>query len=545
MSGFQGMDPEQMRAHAERLRSASGSIENLKSRLDGAVQAVRWEGRDAEGFRSAWSDGTAERLRAVSHELTALGEQAGAESEQQDAASAPDAAPGPAPAPARDSAPAGGAGDETGPGRQSTNPAADASAALSGYLHENAPWLPDWLERPLEQAASTLAGQVSDGIGWAVGTGVDLLESGLGQLGARTDGIAQLQRDAEHLGTLLADWATGERAPTIAEVGAAGLVAAGSAGVGAYEVLTGKDSPLLDDRPGGIVASVEVDDSPGAGPRTLQDLVLANDDLRVPGNEGRRPLETGRIGIQQLRADDGEAVYIVQIPPTEGASITDVPEAYGEQGNSRDWASNLRLVAGQRTAAMDDVTAAMEAADVPPGSRVLLVGHSQGGIIAGRLAADPGFNSPSGAAGTYDVTHVLTVGSPVQTVLPAQASTEVVDVHHGFAIDEQGISGDLVPALDLGGAQIGGGALSAPNLHEVTLPGYPVSSLDPLEVLAANHDSTGPGDDPSGGYAGSLDRAIGSDPVLTALQEELTGTYLGEGAVLNRSTVVTAGRGAP
>ena len=516
MSAFWGMDTAQLRVHAERLRTASGEVEDLTSRLTTAVHAASWTGADAEEFRGRWTSLAADRLSSVCAQLRALGDGALGEADEQDAASAPDGAPGPA----------------------------DAPRPGGGYLHEDNPWLPDWLEGPLEGAASDLAGLVSDGIGWGFGTGIDLLEGGLGLFGANTDGIAQFQRDAGHLGEILEDWATGERVPTVAEVGAAGLLTVGSAGVGVYEAVTGEDTPLLDDRPGGIVESVSTDDTPSPSPQTLQDLILDNNSLRMDA-PGGGPLENGQIGIQEVRSTQGgEPSYIVQVPPTE-ADLSDVPGAYGGQGNSRDWASNLRLVAGQHPAAMDDVRAAMQEAGVPPGADVMIVGHSQGGIVANHLAADPTFNSTSGEPGTYDVTHTFSVGSPVQTVVPAQGSTQSVNVGHEGGLSAAGISGDLVPTLDLGGAQVDGGTLEAPNRHEVSLPGYPVRSLDPGTVLGANHDSVGVDGRSDGGYSGSVGRAQATDPTLSAFQDELTGTYLGDGTYVSRSQVVTVGRGEP
>ena len=522
MTAFRGMNTAQVREHAERLRTASGDVEGLTSRLTSAVRTAEWTGPDADEFRDRWTSLASQRLDGLCTQLRALGDGASAEADEQDAASAVDDAPG------IDGAPGASYGPRPG----------------GGYLHEDSPWLPDRFEGPLEGAVSDLAGLVSDGVGWGVDTGIDLLEDGLGLLGANTAGIAQFQRDADHLGGILEDWATGERVPTIAEVGAAGLLTVGSAGVGVYEAVTGEDTPLLDDRAGGIVESVTTDDTPSPSPQTLQDLILENDALRMDGSGG--PLETGQIGIQEVRrTGGGDPAYIVQVPPTEGAAITDVPGAYGEQGNSRDWGSNLRLVAGQHPAAMDDVRAAMQEAGVPPGADLMIVGHSQGGIVANHLAADPTFNSTSGELGTYDVTHTFSVGSPVQTVVPAQGSTQSVNVGHEGGLSAAGISGDLVPTLDLGGAQVDGGTLEAPNRHEVSLPGYPVRSLDPGTVLGANHDSVGVDGRSDGGYSGSVGRAQSTDPTLSAFQDELTGTYLGDGTYVSRSQVVTVGRGEP
>lgn len=527
MNDFWGMDTAQLREHADRLLSASEQLRRLRSGLDATVQAVSWTGPDAEAFRQSWRRGASDRLELVAAELQGFEGQAQGEADEQDGASEPD-------------------GAATGPAQNpSTLPAQEPDTTSRGYLHEDNPWLPDWLERPLEGTASGVAGIVSDGIGRGFDTGTRALEKGLDLFGVNTDGIGQFRRDAEHFGGIVEDWATGERVPTIAELGAAGLLAAGSAGVGVHEAVTGEDTAFLDDRPGGIVDSVTTEDTPTQSPQTLQDLVLDNNSLRMSNPDGT-PLENGQIGIQEVRSTQGgEPSYIVQIPPTEGADISEVPGAYGGQGNSRDWGSNLRLVAGQHPAAMDDVRAAMEAAGIPPGANVMIVGHSQGGIVANHLAADPSFNSSSGEPGTYNITHTFSVGSPVQTVVPAQGTTESVNVNHEASVGFGGFGGDLIAVTDLEGRQVDGGTLSAPNRHEVTLDPYPGTSVNPIPVLEANHNSVGPKGEASGGYAGSVEHAIGTDPTLTALQEDLTGAYLGDGTYVSRTQVVTVGRGEP
>src|SRR5699024_9539813 len=152
-------------------------------------------------------------------------------------------------------------------------------------------------------------------------------------------------------------WPAGERAPTDAEEGAAGLLTVGSAGVGVYEAVTGEDTPLLDDRPGGIVESVATDDTPSQSPQTLQDLILDNNSLHM-NDSGGGPLENRHIDIQDARSTKGgKPSYNVQVTTTE-ADVSDVPAAYVGQGNTHDWPSNLRLGAGQHPATIDDVRAA-------------------------------------------------------------------------------------------------------------------------------------------------------------------------------------------
>lgn len=77
-------------------------------------------------------------------------------------------------------------------------------------------------------------------------------------------------------------------------------------------------------------------------------------------------------------------------------------------------------------AAERSVRAAMDAAGVAPGDPVLVVGHSAGGIIAAKLAADPDLN----------VVGAVSFGGPVAQV--ATSATPVLSVVH---------SEDLVPAL--------------------------------------------------------------------------------------------------
>jgi alpha-beta hydrolase superfamily lysophospholipase len=78
------------------------------------------------------------------------------------------------------------------------------------------------------------------------------------------------------------------------------------------------------------------------------------------------------------------------------------------------------------------VVAALTAAGARRDEPILLAGHSQGGIIATRLAADPAFRR------RYRVTSVLTAGSPVGHV-PTPRGVAVLHVEH---------AGDAVPLLD-------------------------------------------------------------------------------------------------
>ncbi len=101
--------------------------------------------------------------------------------------------------------------------------------------------------------------------------------------------------------------------------------------------------------------------------------------------------------------------------------------------NPQDMLTNLQEVGGDPSDQRTAVLASMEMAGVQPDEPVELVGHSQGGIVAANLAADPNFTSQ------YAVASVLTAGSPV--ALAAKAAPKVRSLHL------ENLS-DAVPAVD-------------------------------------------------------------------------------------------------
>lgn len=151
-------------------------------------------------------------------------------------------------------------------------------------------------------------------------------------------------------------------------------------------------------------------------PRHVQDLI---DDLDVVAS-GTPP---GVINIQQVIGPDGTVRYIVQLPGTDD---------FLDEHAIRNMGSNLNLIAGDSTAYADAIRRAMEDADVPPDAPVMLVGHSQGGMQAAALAGDPDFD--------YNVSHVVTAGSPV-------ATSGIPDHVQVLSLEN---TGDVVPLLDGG-----------------------------------------------------------------------------------------------
>lgn len=132
----------------------------------------------------------------------------------------------------------------------------------------------------------------------------------------------------------------------------------------------------------------------------------------------------GEIDIQRIGEGD-DARYVVNLPGTD---------SWGDDaGDVRDLQSNLQLVGGQDTAYTRGIMEAMRDAGIPPGAPVMLVGHSQGGMAAVHLAADPDFQSQ------YDVRHVVTAGSPTAQVPDVPGGTQVLSLEN---------TGDLVPLTD-------------------------------------------------------------------------------------------------
>jgi pimeloyl-ACP methyl ester carboxylesterase len=184
--------------------------------------------------------------------------------------------------------------------------------------------------------------------------------------------------------------------------------------------------------------------------------VSTESDECTPGVLRSRP--QARIRVQRLEHPGGGRSWIVSVPGTRTWSALAGP-------NPLDLTGNVRAMAQQRTAAGAAVLAAMRQAGVGPGEPVLLAGHSQGGLVAADLAADPV------ARREFDITHLVTAGSPIaRDQIPADV--EVLALEHD----------DLVPRLD------GAPNPAGPNWVTVSRP----ASADPqLRAVAA--DSPMPG----------------------------------------------------
>jgi pimeloyl-ACP methyl ester carboxylesterase len=135
--------------------------------------------------------------------------------------------------------------------------------------------------------------------------------------------------------------------------------------------------------------SYRPDDEPVTGVVDAMELLAA----QSPSNGAAQ----GQVAIQEREHADGSRSWVVAVPGTQG-------------GGPINAASNLAVVAGTGSTALGLVARAMTQAGIRPGEPVTMVGHSQGGMVAAQLAADPLLRTK------FTVTTLITAGSPVGNV---------------------------------------------------------------------------------------------------------------------------------
>lgn len=111
------------------------------------------------------------------------------------------------------------------------------------------------------------------------------------------------------------------------------------------------------------------------------------------------------VHVRRVVGADGKGAWVVSIPGTTHWNL------HSDHGPSST-AANLASMAGKESSLYPAIgkamTAAMKEAGVKPGTEpVMFTGHSQGGIVAARLAADQHFREK------FNVKEVVTAGSPI------------------------------------------------------------------------------------------------------------------------------------
>jgi pimeloyl-ACP methyl ester carboxylesterase len=411
-----GMDTEAGLAASGELDAGSQKIAELATRLDSALHGFDWTGTDADRTLDTWQQSGKPALDTTVTQLASMALLIRQEAQAQDAVSG-------------DGTASAGAGGAVG------------SAQPQGFFGKVGQFLTDRISAAYDGLKRTLGHELG-----FFGKVVDVL--------------------------------TGKEDHSVSEIAASALLTVGSAAGTVANIVTGKDQHWFAEGTGvaGIPSAVAAQGEGGlyspalAPPTDLPSLMQGvTDSYQV----GKNPDVAGG-DVRITRVDNGNGpAYVVSIPGTETWS----PAAGSEP---RDLSANLALVAGGPTAAAQSVRAALDAAGIPPGSPVMLVGHSQGGIIAGQLASDPAF------VREYGITNVMTYGAPIDHMQLAPG-VEALQVQHQY---------DVVPRLDPG-VDVNG---VNPNTH---VTGVTLGSPGGMFGVVANHDHTA--------YINSVREAMASD----------------------------------
>jgi hypothetical protein len=125
-------------------------------------------------------------------------------------------------------------------------------------------------------------------------------------------------------------------------------------------------------------------------------------------------------GAAQIRIEEYDSGYVVYLGGTIDSGVEPTTEPW-------DMTSNISAIAELDSGSYTAAVIAMREAGISAEDNVILVGHSQGGLVAAQLAA----------SGNYTVSDVVTVGAPLHQVeIPKEIN--VVAVEH---------SEDVIPSL--------------------------------------------------------------------------------------------------
>lgn len=192
------------------------------------------------------------------------------------------------------------------------------------------------------------------------------------------------------------------------------------------------------------------------------------------GQSGASPNQTGRVGSAAELAQTVFAGYNggrngpVSITPAtirEGdkatpAHLVTISGTEGVEGQSTGWITNLRSGFEQNNPGLRNARDAI-LRTVPEGSNLVLAGHSQGGMIAQQLAADPEIQK------RYNVISTVAYGSPL--IAPGRREGEV----HRIAA-----AGDPVPRLSAASVLPITGDWARLGQQDIRTD-FPINQLDP------------------------------------------------------------------
>lgn len=216
--------------------------------------------------------------------------------------------------------------------------------------------------------------------------------------------------------------------------------------------------------------------------------VMAQAPQSVGERVARIPETDNPIRVERYVDSAGRAHSEVYIAGTHDWGMGTTQEPF-------DLNSNIALVAGIPAASLVGVQSAMTRAGIKHGERVTFTGHSQGGMIAARLAE----------SGTYRTTGLVVVGSPTGT-LSATGGYPALALRH---------TDDVVPRL--GGSDQGSGFTTIER-----------ASNSPIGDVVGAHKKSG--------YV-QMARDLGSSPAVAHLPEIPNASGSAEARVFNAQRV--------
>ncbi|GGN70859.1 hypothetical protein GCM10010112_37790 [Actinoplanes lobatus] len=160
-------------------------------------------------------------------------------------------------------------------------------------------------------------------------------------------------------------------------------------------------------------------------PRNLGDIFEGLDYQNRTVTEG----QPDQIDVKQIVGPDGTKSFVVNLPGTKDWNLP--TDGFNRELN--DLGTNVHVLGGDVTARERAIAMALQQAGASSTDPVMLVGHSQGGMVAMQAAHDRGT-----ADFDFNVTHVVTAGSPVGRI-------EVPDDVQVLSLENKH---DIVPHLD-------------------------------------------------------------------------------------------------
>ena len=136
-----------------------------------------------------------------------------------------------------------------------------------------------------------------------------------------------------------------------------------------------------------------------------------------------------QIDVRVVTHADGRTAYVVDVPGTQDWALP----AGTPNPQTNDLGTNVRVLGGDTSTRQEAIAEALRRAGADSTDPVMLVGHSQGGMVAAQAAHDAG--TP---AFDYNVTTVITAGSPIARAdVPPSVQLLALENEH-----------DIVPRLD-------------------------------------------------------------------------------------------------